>query len=118
MAGEVVVAVVVADTMISRTKEEAEDTTMTAIRAVGGLQGGATQEAGDTRMMAFKGHPEVVAAMKAGGLAGADTRTISIKDQGAAAGAEADTTGAGAVAAVVHQGLRQRSGGETHCPMT
>lgn len=32
--------------------------------------------------------------MKAGGLAGADTRTISIKDQGAAAGAEADTTGA------------------------
>lgn len=61
MAGEVVVAVVVADTMISRTKEEAEDTTMTAIRAVGGLQGGATQEAGDTRMMAFKGHPEVCA---------------------------------------------------------
>jgi len=37
---------------------------------------------------------QVVAAMKAGGLAGADTRTISIKDQGAAAGAEADTTGA------------------------
>lgn len=37
---------------------------------------------------------QVVVAMKAGGLAGVDTRTIITKDHGAAAGAEADTTGA------------------------
>lgn len=61
MAGVVVVAVVVAVvvTMTRRTKEEAEGTMMMAIRAVGAPQGGATQEAGDTRMMDSKDHPEV-----------------------------------------------------------